>query len=136
MASLNSRQLMALIGKIRSALSRIYQDTPLSTIQARSLRHSETKDFIRINHAKFAAPESEEGDIHAIIESAIRLLGRGDEQYTMPTLSDVEVEWTNPRSEARSQQILCTISEKERFERLNKNIKNQPTIVYVYGGAF
>lgn len=136
MASLESGQLTALVGKIGSALSRIYKDTPLSTIQERSLRHPGTKDSIWISHARLVAPQSEEGDIHAIIETAIRLLGRGDEQYTIPTLSDVEVEWTSPRSEARSEEILQMSSEKERFERLNENIETQPTMVYVYGGAF
>ena len=136
MASLNSHQITALVEKVRSALSRIYQDTPLSTIQERSLRDPGIKGPVWISHAEFPAPEPEESDIRYFVDSAIRLLGRGDEQYTIPTVSDVKVEWTGHRPNASSEEALHTTTEKEKLKDINEHVKNQITIVYVYGGSF
>lgn len=136
MASLNSHQITALVEKIRSALSRLYQDTPLSTIQVRSLRQSGIKGPVWVSHAVFPAPEAEDGDICNLVDSAIRFLGRGDEQYTIPTISDVKVEWTGHRPDASSNEVLHPTTEKEKFQTINKHVQNQTTIVYVYGGSF
>ena len=64
------------------------------------------------------------------------LLGRGDEQYTIPTIPDVKVEWTGPRPDVSSVEVLHTNTEEERFEDTNEHVKDQITIVYVFGGSF
>lgn len=136
MASLNSHQITALVERVRSGLSRIHQDTPLSTIQERSLRDPGIKDPIWVSHAEFPAPEPEEGGIRCLVNGAIRLLGRGDEQYTIPTISDVKVEWTGYQPHAGSKETHRTTTEKEKFRNINERVQNEITIVYVYGGSF
>lgn len=96
MASLNSNRITALIEKVRSALTRIYQDTPFSAIQERSPRQPGTKGPFWIRRASFLAPEPEESAIRYLVDSVIRLLGRGDEQYTIPTISDAKAERMTP----------------------------------------
>ena len=136
MASLNSHQITSLVEKVRSALSRIYQDTPISAIQGRSLRQPGTKGPFWVSHAKLLAPEPEESDICYLVDSAIRLLGRGEKQYTIPTIPDVEVEWMDPRPDASSVDVLHTDTEEEKFKDINGHVKNKITIVYVFGGSF
>lgn len=135
-ASLNSNEITALVEKVRSALSRIYQDLPLSAIRERSLRQPGTKDPLWVSHATFLAPGPEESDICYLVDSAIRLLGRGDEQYTIPTIPDVTVEWTGPRPDVSSVDVLHTNTEEEKFKDINGHVKNKITIVYVFGGSF
>ena len=126
MVALTSTEIADLVGKTRAALSFIYENTPLSKIQERSLRDPGIKGPIWVSQAEFPAPEPEDNDARQLVDDAIRVLGRGDEQYTIPTLPTIRVEWTG----------YPVTTEREKFKNIEQNIKNQATIVYVFGGSF
>ena len=74
------------------SFAHLQEYTALQFIQERSLRPPEIKGPVWVSHAEFPASEPQRNDIRCLVDSAIRLLGRGDELYTISTLLDVKVE--------------------------------------------
>lgn len=86
----------------------------------------------------FPAPGPEDGDVRYLVDGAICSLGRGDEQCVVSSISDVDVEWMGywPETSLEEMPLVSTCTEREKFEYINKHVKNEVTIVYVYGGSF
>lgn len=136
MATLSDAQIAKAVGKVRSTLTRMYATTPLSAIQKQSLqRKSDIEGPVVFSQDEFAAPRPEAGDVRCLVDKAIRSLGRGDERYTIPELSNIKVEWTGSCPRPNREGFL-TSPPAEKLKHIIESAHNSTTIVYVYGGSF
>ena len=107
---------------------------PLSEIQAPGLKDPGVKGQLWIATAKCTAPENTVRD--AVIRG-IKELGDGTETYDLPSVADVEGEWTGHRAGVDKKAPRPSLSsEKEHYDNLMKEVTSPVTILYFHGGAY
>lgn len=107
---------------------------PLGDIQAPGLRDPGVKGQLWIATAKCPAPENAVRD--AVIRG-IKELGDGTETYDLPSVADVEGEWTGHRAGVDKKAPRPGLpTEKEHYDNLMKEVTSPVTILYFHGGAY
>ena len=138
MAFLSNGQIDTLVARVRTAVTNLYDTTPLSKIQTESLKDPGVKENVWVAKSHFPAAIDEDKDVRQLIASAVTLLGRGDEEFKSPQPSIVIAEWVGhrQRNEAIQGNGQSVISEQAKYTNLMQDVKSNTTIVYVFGGAF
>ena len=93
----------------------------------------------RIWVSTYAAPVPPETSIRDALINAIDSLRHGDMltlEFQLPDIVSVEAEWTGYRADATSESSLPSISEKEKYDEMMKEVKNPTTLLYLHGGAY
>ncbi|KAM0286793.1 hypothetical protein ACHAQH_000813 [Verticillium albo-atrum] len=96
----------------------------------------------RIWIANYAAPAPPETGVRDAVTAAIEALR--DQEATpstkapvrLPDVVAVEAEWTGYRAAATKDALPPAISERERFDEMQKEVTNPITILYLHGGAY
>jgi acetyl esterase/lipase len=108
---------------------------PISETQASSLRDSGVKGTKWISRYKIPRPAEE--DAREQVFAAIEALKEGNEDYTKPTLEDVEVEWTGYRNGVGlSAPEPAGMTEKEKYQKMMDEVTSDVVILYLHGGAY
>ncbi|KAI9873767.1 MAG: hypothetical protein M1830_010622, partial [Pleopsidium flavum] len=136
MTSLTVAQIAATVQKTRQAILGKANTTTVSERQRASLRDSGVRGPVWVSRVTFPASEGEENDLRQLLFNAIAFLGRGDEEFARPPVLDVEAQWTGHRLGVGPNEPEPPILEKEKFEGLMKDVKDQTTILYIHGGIF
>lgn len=138
MTSPTAAQIAATVQKTRQAILGKANTTTVSDRQRASLKDPGVRGPLWVSRVKFQAPEGEgeESGLLQLLLNAIASLGHGDEEFTRPPVLDVEAEWTGYRPGAKPKEPEPSITEKEKFEGLMKDVKDQTTILYIHGGIF
>ena len=80
------------------------------------------------------------GKIHLLrlIIDSVRSLGDGDGQdkYRTPEVSHVQAEWVGWRSGVSAKESEPSISERQKYTALMKDVSSLATMLYVFGGNF
>ncbi|KAL9106810.1 MAG: hypothetical protein Q9227_008232 [Pyrenula ochraceoflavens] len=75
--------------------------------------------------------------IQEALGAAIAALGDGNDEYTMPDIQDVYVEWTGYRPGVSTWAQRPNLPEQEQYKKLMGEIDaDSPTILFFHGGAF
>lgn len=107
---------------------------PLGQVQRLGLKDPGIKGPMWISKATMPATgaiEAREALVHAIKE-----LGNGADDYTMPELKDVEGEWTGYRSSVEKKTPRPDAPETEQYTHLMQEVKSDVTVLYFHGGAY
>jgi len=118
--------------------------TPISLVRS---QNQFNREYAIVGHAwiaKYTIPVSKDLDsevtgIHLrnALAKVVRFLGCGDETYQMPSIADVQGEWTGYRRDARLWSLRPELSEREQYEHLMREVKHDsPVILYFHGGAY
>lgn len=89
--------------------------------------------------SRYATPVPPEDDVRDALVSAVR--GLQDREVTLsdtrwPDIKPVEAEWTGSRAAATAESVLPSISERERFQEMQKETSSPLTVLYLHGGAY
>ena len=86
--------------------------------------------------SKCFLPKPPEADaLHRVLE-AVDTLNDGYGSYVRPGSSDLETQWTGYRGGVDDEAPEPSISEKEKYNALMREVTSPVTIFYIYGGAF
>ncbi|KAH6631479.1 hypothetical protein F5144DRAFT_592482 [Chaetomium tenue] len=103
--------------------------------QAMFLTDNGVKGRLWVSKAAFPAPPG--AALQNSVSKAIRDLGAGSEEYTMPTLQAVEGEWVGYRAGVKANTPEPTgLSEREKYEHLVGDRKTDTTLLYFHGGSY
>ncbi|KAM0331716.1 hypothetical protein ACHAQA_003395 [Verticillium albo-atrum] len=92
--------------------------------------------------ANYAAPVPPETGVRDALAAAIETLQAQEATplaqaaVRLPEIVPVEAEWTGYRAAATKESRLPSISERERFDELQKEVTNPTTVLYLHGGAY
>ena len=136
MQRLSADEISASIEKLRHAIFSKANTTQLSKRQRASLKDSSVVGQSWVSRVTFTAPHAEENDARQLLVTAIERLGCGNEEYTLPSIEDVNAQWTGFRPGATLDEAQPSISEKEKYENLMNDVRSEMTIFYIQGGAF
>lgn len=93
----------------------------------------------RIWISTYVAPAPPEPDVWNALLAAIRGL-EDDNLRTasipIPSIVPVEAEWTGYRANASDSSPLPPLSERERFDKMQKEVTSPATVLYLHGGAY
>ncbi|KAH6855073.1 acetyl-hydrolase [Chaetomium sp. MPI-CAGE-AT-0009] len=113
-------------------------NAPPSTItkqQAMFLTDHGVKGSMWVSKVAFPAPR--DAALRDLVCKAIRDLGAGGEEYTTPTLQDVEGEWVGYRAGVKANTPEPKgLSEREKYDNLVKEMKTNMTLLYFHGGSY
>jgi len=120
-----------IVAIIRSSLD---ISKPLKEIQAPGLKDPGVKGQLWIATAKCPAPDN---DVREAVIRGIKELGDGTETYDLPSVADVEGEWTGYRAGVDKKAPRPSLSsESEHYDNLMKEVTSPVTILYFHGGAY
>ncbi|KAI9683715.1 MAG: hypothetical protein M1822_005905 [Bathelium mastoideum] len=120
------------LGQLRGALSKGAW-SPLGPRQRASLRDPGVKGPVWVSNISYEAPI--EQDLRSILRDAISELGDKTEEITIPSIGKVKAQWTGWRADAAKIGAESSYTEKEKYDRLCKDAKNDKVIFNCYGGA-
>ncbi|KAH6682377.1 alpha/beta hydrolase fold-domain-containing protein [Plectosphaerella plurivora] len=89
--------------------------------------------------SKYATPVPPENDVLDALVSAVN--GLQDQDMSLVDMRwletrAVEAEWTGYRAAATPESVLPSISERERYDEMQKEVSNPLTVLYFHGGAY
>lgn len=88
-----------------------------------------------VSKTEFPAPE--EDDACQLLLAAIRELGDGHEEFPVPSMQAVPVQWVGHRANvANDTPEPSDMTERAKFDALTAEVGNDKTIMYMYGGVF
>ncbi|KAK7435254.1 hypothetical protein CaCOL14_012903 [Colletotrichum acutatum] len=93
----------------------------------------------RIWVATYASPVPPETDVRDAIIGVIQSTRAPDTpelKLRLPDIVPVEAEWTGYRAGATEEERPPAIGEKEKFEKLQKEVTSPLTVLYLHGGAY
>ena len=93
----------------------------------------------RIWVSAYATPVPPETSTRDAVLNAIEGLrhdGMPTLEFQLPDIIGVEAEWTGYRPAATSESTPPSISEREKYEEMMKEVHNPTTILYFHGGAY
>ncbi|EAQ88363.1 hypothetical protein CHGG_04982 [Chaetomium globosum CBS 148.51] len=103
--------------------------------QAMFLTDHGVKGALWVSKAAFPAPP--DAALQNGVSRAIRDLGEGGEEYTMPALQAVEGEWVGYRASVKANTPEpAGLSEREKYEHLVRDRKTDMTLLYFHGGSY
>ena len=108
---------------------------PLGEIQQMGLKDPGIKGDLWISTATCPAPDN---DVRDAVIRGIKELGDGSEKYDLPTVADVQGEWTGYRAGADKKAPRPSLpgGEKEHYDNMMKEVTSPVTILYFHGGAY
>jgi len=118
-------------------LREILGDSHRSTMtqqQRRSLRDPGVKGNLWVSRVTLPSPP--EDALRDVLVQAIRALGTGDEEYSLPALETVTAEWTGYRSNVPANEPEPSIPEAEKYQHLLEETTSKATIIYFHGGSY
>ncbi|OHF00308.1 hypothetical protein CORC01_04497 [Colletotrichum orchidophilum] len=93
----------------------------------------------RIWVATYASPVPPESDVRDVIIGVIQSTRAPDTpelSVRLPDIVPVESEWTGYRAGATKEERPPAIAEKDKFEKLQKEVTSPLTVLYLHGGAY
>lgn len=121
-----------IVRMIRSLLDSPHP-TPISKQQKWSLRDPGIKGKMWIS--KVTIPVSDRDDVLKLLVKAVDDLKVEGEEYTIPSITPVEAEWTGYRSNVDSHRPRLDLSEAQHYQRLLSEVSSPVTLLYFHGGA-
>lgn len=103
-----------------------------------SSRHPAIKANEAIVAVTLPSPEDGEGEggvREALCRAIDELKETGEEEYDIPPVKNVEGEW-QAWTEEKNVKKLASMSEKERYDLMTKEMTSPATILYFHGGAY
>ena len=125
---LRTEVVVAVIRKLTST------PKPLAGVQRYLGRDPGIKGPIWISKVTHPAPT--ESDVLDILVQAIKDLGDGSEQFTVPTVVPVEAEWTGSRRGVSKNAPRLDVPESDQYKHLLQENPAETTILYFHGGAY
>lgn len=107
---------------------------PIGKIQRVGLKDPGIKGQMWIS--KVTMPATGAVEVRDALIRAIKELGDGSEEYTLPDVQTVEGEWTGHRSVVDKNAPRLQLSEEEHYARLMEEAHCDATILYFHGGAY
>ncbi|KAI4287400.1 MAG: hypothetical protein L6R35_003342 [Caloplaca aegaea] len=118
---------------IRTFVTARILGTPVGTLQHETSADREARGPCWVSRVVLPAPV--EKDALDIILDAVKGLGVGNERYTTPVVENVRAQWTGYRAGVPNDESEPNISEIEKFHRLQGEVENPITILYLHGGS-
>ena len=127
-ANLNYLPTSKIQEMVRQVRERVNSDTQptISSRQARRAKRRPPRDTECTN--RFLLPAPKENDILSILLQAIKELGDGGEDFPVPSIEPVDVEWVNPTA-SRERQL-----PEQEYESLKRD--NSPRLMYAHSGGY
>lgn len=118
-------EIQAIVRKIRGLSIKSYQST-VSFRQAKSIKRHPPGELECTT--RFLPPEPEEDDVLVILLQTIKELGDGGEDFPVPCIKPVDVEWVGPSK----------YSDHEQSEQHGESPEQDrsPRVMYVHGGGY
>lgn len=112
--------------------------SPISKVQAGTLKDPGIKGKTWIAKATIAAPKESEEGIRDAVFKAVDEMAEEEVNYVKPGLVDTEVEWTGFRPNAGKEEALPNLSEAEKYKKMlaEPTRTSETTILYFHGGAY
>lgn len=133
MESFSREDLDGFITMARETMSVAFR-MPITKIQRQSTVDRGVRGPLWVSRATLPAPP--EDSIRSLLLSAIKVLGNGQEQYQMPEIAPVPVQWVGVRSGvAKDAPEPVGMTEHAKYEALVEEASNDTTLMYMYGGA-
>ncbi len=129
---MSEEDLTDAIKTIRTILTARMLATPVGTLQRETVADREARGACWVSRVVLPAPG--ETDVLDLIIGAVKGLGNGNKQYTIPTIENVRAQWTGHRVGVTKHEPEPNISESEKFFHLKEEIKSPITILYMHGG--
>lgn len=110
---------------------------PISRTQKLTLRDPGVKGRIWVS--RYVSPVPPETDSLDALLSAVEKLrdpAAPQAELRRPDIKPVEAEWTGYRAAATGDSRLPPISERERFDEMQKGVTSPTTVLYLHGGAY
>ena len=104
-------------------------------LQHIGLKDPGIKGPVSVAKITFPAPMDAEGPRDAIVR-AIKDLGNGTEQYTLPDVVAVEAEWIGYRQGAAKNEPRPDAAERDQYRILMAGVSSKTTVLYFHGGAY
>lgn len=117
----------------------IQPSKPSSISKAQRLTTNDPGIKGKIWVSTYASPVPPETDVLDALVSVIESLdesGATQTKWALPDFKSVEAEWTGYRAGATSSSLLPPISERERFDEMQKEVTGPTTVLYLHGGAY
>ena len=133
MADLSKEDLSSLIDTIRHLTTVRMLSTPVGKLQSETKADRKAKGPSWVSRVKFQAPA--EDDALQLVADAIKRLGTGNEDYALPLLDDVHAHWNGFRAGVADDEPEPELSEREKFCRLDEEVKTPTTLLYAHGGG-
>jgi acetyl esterase/lipase len=86
--------------------------------------------------SRYTIPKPQEDDMKQQLLKAIEDMKEGGEEYTIPEMKPVEVEWTGYRKDAKHDAPEPDMSEAEKYTHLSGETTSDVVIMYLHGGAY
>lgn len=118
-------KIQAVVRQIRDLVNSDSQPT-LSSRQAKSLKQRPSQDTEWVK--RFSVPAPEEDDVLSLLLQVIKELGDGGEDFPVPNIEPVDVEWVCPREYHDGRRL------QQQCENLERDCS--PQIMYVHGGGY
>ena len=107
---------------------------PLSKWQESSALDPEAKGPIWVSRVTFPPPK--EDDVRQALFQTIDRLSANSETYTKPAAVPVEGEWVGHRRNVDAKAPEPSLTEREKYDGLMKDVSSAFTMLYVHGGGF
>ncbi len=122
---LTASKIQAVVKQIRDLVKSDSQPT-LSSRQAKSAKRRPPPDTAWTKRSLLPAPK--EDDIRSILLQAIEELGDGGEDFTVPNIEPVDVEWVGPKKQRDPRPC------EQQYESPVRDCL--PRVMYVHGGGY
>ena len=106
----------------------------LSKRQESSALDPEAKGPIWVSRVTLPPPQ--EDDVRQALFKIIDILSANSEIYTKPTSVPVEGEWIGYRHNVDAQAPELSLTEREKYTGLMRDVSSAVTMLYVHGGGF
>ncbi|KAK3177879.1 hypothetical protein OEA41_000011 [Lepraria neglecta] len=106
----------------------------VSKRQETSALDPEAKGLIWVSRVTLPPPQ--EDDVRQALFQTIDRLSTKSETYTKPASVPVEGEWVGHRRNVDAQAPEPTLTEREKYDGLMRDVSSEVTMLYVHGGAF
>nr|POE77898.1 hypothetical protein CFP56_09541 [Quercus suber] len=133
MDSFTREAMEGFITKAREVTSASFR-MPITKIQRLSTMDKGVRGPRWVSRTTFPAPQ--EDDIRCMLVDAIKILGDGQEDYPLPDVVSVPVQWVGVRSGvAKDAPEPPEMTEQAKYEALVAETSSDLTLLYIYGGA-
>lgn len=121
------------VNLLREILGNSHEST-VTQQQQRSLRDPGVKGNLWVSRVSLPVPP--EDVLRDALSQAIRALGTGGEEYSLPALETVTAEWTGHRGNVPASEPEPSISEADKYRHLTEETTSNTTVIYFHGGSY
>ena len=122
------------VGMMRAGILTASSTTTISQQQNATLQESAIKGPSWVS--KFTVPPPKNDHVRTLLLRVIDELADGNAPRARPKSEAIDLQWTGYRKGVGSDTPQPSISEKEKYDRLMKDVLSPLVIFYIYGGAF